>query len=116
MSRTDGSSPQTISIDSKGNYGIQLTAPPNTNVDHDIETYFTAAAISEYKSSESPITKLTVQGGTGATLTAVLSTETLLSLKVNEKDKMTGGAEYTVSDKLVKGNFFNFCLLFSANF
>ena len=48
-------------IDRKGNYEIQLTALPNTDGDHDIRTYFTVAATSKYKSSESPIATLPAQ-------------------------------------------------------
>ena len=95
---TDGSSSQTGTTDSKGKYDIQLTAP-STNGDHDILAHF--AGNSQYESSESPISKLTVQGGTNLALTTTSASDTSLTLKVEGKDKMTGGAEYSVSGKLI---------------
>ena len=72
---TDGSSAQTGITDSKGKYDIQLTAP-STNGDHDIQAHF--AATPEYESSDSQISKLTVQGGTNFALTTTTATDTLL--------------------------------------
>ena len=70
---TDGSSAVTGTTDSKGKYDIQLTAP-STNGDHDIQAHFAATA--EFKSSDSPIKKLTVQGGTSLAITATSLIET----------------------------------------
>lgn len=95
ISMGEGSSTETGSTDRKGRYEIQLTAP-NTNGDHNIQAHF--GATPEYKSSDSPISKLTVQGGTNIALT---TTDSSTSLKVEGKDKMTAGSEYSVSDNLI---------------
>ena len=95
---TDGSSAQTGTTDSKGKFDTPMTAP-NTNGDHDIQAHF--AATSEYNPSNSPVKKLTVQGGTNLALTTTTSTDTSLTLKVEGKDKMIGSATYSVSGKLI---------------
>jgi large repetitive protein len=75
----NGLSPVTATTDNKGQFSVQLTAP-STNGDHDIQAHF--AATSEYESSDSKISKLTVQGGTSLALTTTSATDTSLTLKV----------------------------------
>jgi hypothetical protein len=94
---TDGSSATTAITDSKGKFTVQLTAP-NTNGDHNIQAHF--AGNSQYNSADSSMSKLTVQGGTLA-LTTASATDTSLSINLKGKDKMSPGATYTVSGKLV---------------
>jgi hypothetical protein len=95
---TDNSSPVPRTTDSKGKFTIQVTAP-NTNGDHNIQAHF--AGTSQYKSSDSTINKITVQGGTNALGATTSASDTSLSLKVEGNDKMTGGATYSVSGKLI---------------
>ena len=95
---TDGSGAVTGITDSKGKYDITLTAPV-TNGDHEIQAHF--AGNSQYESSDSPIKKVTVQGGTTFALTTTAATDTSLSLRVDGNDKMAGGADFTVSGKLI---------------
>ena len=95
---TDSSSPQTGITDSKGKYDIQLTAP-STNGDHDIQAHF--AGNSQYESSDSPVKKLTVQGGTTLALTTTTAADTSLTVRVEGNDKMTGGEDFSVSGKLI---------------
>ena len=95
---TDGSSAQTGTTDSKGKYNIQLTAP-STNGDHDIQAHF--AGNSQYESSDSSISKSDSTRRYNLALTTTSAIDTSLSLKVEGKDKMAGGAEYSVSGKLI---------------
>jgi Chitobiase/beta-hexosaminidase C-terminal domain/Bacterial Ig-like domain (group 3) len=95
---TDDSAAQTAITDSKGKFTVQLTAP-STNGDRNIQAHF--AGNSQYKSSDSSVSKLTVQGGTTLAITTASATDTSLSLKLEGKDKMTPGSTYTVSGKLI---------------
>ena len=85
---TDGSSAKTANTDSKGKFTVQLTAP-STNGNHDIQAHFVGN--SQYKSSDSSISKLTVQGsGSSSSLTLKLG-----------KDKVTARSSYSASGTLI---------------
>jgi len=47
------------------------------------------------------VKNLTVQGGASPTITATSPVETSLSIKVEGNDKMTGGADFIISGKLI---------------
>ena len=96
---TDDSSAKIGITDAKGKYQITLIAP-GTNGDHNIQAHFAATA--QYKSSDSPVSKLTVQRGTSAlTITANTGIDTSLSLKIDGKDKLNAGESFTASGKLI---------------
>ena len=95
---TDGSSPVTGTTDSKGKFTVQLTAP-STLGKHDIQAHF--AGDSQYNPSDSPVKKLTVEGTSAALATATTSIDTSLSLKLEGKDKVTAGATFSASGKLI---------------
>ena len=99
--KIDGSSvstsPSTVTTDSKGKFTATLTAPTTVGK-YNVQVSF--AGDSQYNPS-SMTKKLTVESNTNALTITSTGIDTSLSLKVDGKDKMAGGADFTVSGKLI---------------
>ncbi len=94
---TVSSIPSTVTTDSKGKFTAQLTAP-TTAGKYNVQANFGGDLEFNPSSIEK---KLTVEGTTTLTTTAATAIDTSMSLKVDGKDKMAGGADFTVSGKLI---------------